>query len=379
MPDRPSGRPRLAYVVHTLNPGGTERLAVDMALTFHCRYRVQVICLDEPGLWAGELRTQGIPVHCLWRQAGFDPGVVVRLAGQLKSDRIDLVHAHQCTPWFYAALARLLYRRPKLLLEEHGRFHPEISKPLRILVNKLLIRRLTHMFVAVSSDIRERLVTYEGLAHDAIRVIYNGTKPVPRLPPSDRDSLRSELGYAGEEFVIGAIGRLDSIKNLPLLIRGFGILRQRHPDLRLLIVGEGPERPRIEALIRENGLESRVRLTGFRHDTRRLMGAIDLFAMASFSEGTSMAILEAMSAGLPIVVSAVGGNREIIRHGQTGLLFPSEDMDALVWGVERLYADNVLCQSLAGAAQKDFGARYSFDAMIDSYAHIYGELLGEAA
>jgi glycosyltransferase involved in cell wall biosynthesis len=379
MPDRPGGRPRLAYVAHTLNPGGTERLAVDMALAFRSRYQVQVICLDEPGLWAGELRAQGIPVHCLWRQDGFDPGVVARLAARLRSDRVDLVHAHQCTPWFYAALARLLHGRPRLLLEEHGRFHPEISKSLRILVNRLLIRRLTHMFVAVSSDIRERLVTYEGLARDTIRVVYNGTRPVPTLAPGDRAALRRELGYSGDDFVIGAIGRLDPIKNLPLLVRAFGILRQRHRNLRLLIVGEGPERHRIEALVRECGLASSVQLTGFRNDTRRLMGAIDLFAMASFSEGTSMAILEAMSAGLPIVVSAVGGNPEVIRHGQTGLLFPSDDVDALVEAIDRLCADSVLRQGFSGAVQEDFGARFSFDAMIDSYARIYRELLGGVA
>src|SRR5262245_48172480 len=199
-PDAGSGRARLAYIVHTLNPGGTERLAVDMAVVFAERYDLQVICLDEPGLWASELRARGIAVHCLWRQPGFDVAIAWRLARLLRRNRVDLVHAHQCTPWFYAALSRLLHRRPRLLLEEHGRFHPEVLNTKRIRVNQLLIRRLTHAFVAVSADIRERLAKYEGLVRDRIRVVYNGTRPVPALPAAERAALRRELGCSETDF-----------------------------------------------------------------------------------------------------------------------------------------------------------------------------------
>ena len=379
-PDAGRGRrARLAYIAHTLNPGGTERLAVDMALTFSAQYEVQVICLDEPGLWASELRQRGIAVHCLWRQPGLDLSVVWRLARMLRKCDVDLVHAHQCTPWFYAALSRLIHRRPRLLLEEHGRFHPEVLKTKRIRVNQLLIRRLTHAFIAVSADIRERLVKYEGLVHDRIRVIYNGTRPLPALPAAERTALRGELGYGSDAFVIGTVGRLDPIKNVPLLLRAFKALRGAHPEARLLIVGDGPERARIEALITDQRLGDAVTLTGFRSDARRLLATFDVFTMASFSEGTSMALLEAMSAGLPVTVSAVGGNPEIIQDGNTGLLFPSDDAGALLANLERLVTDASLRQQLGHAAQTAFHERFSFDAMIAQYTGIYGELLGEAA
>lgn len=380
MPDPDTGRrARLAYIVHTLNPGGTERLAVDMAQAFAKRYDVLVICLDEPGHWASELRGQRIAVHCLRRQPGFDPGVAWRLARLLRKNNVDLVHAHQCTPWFYAALARLLHRHPRLLLEEHGRFHPEVVKPRRIRVNQLLIRRLTHGFVAVSTDIRDRLVKYEGLVRDRIQVVYNGTRPLTVPSATERGTIRTELGYTDQEFIIGTVGRLDPIKNLPLLLRAFKALRARHPWPRLLIVGDGPERSRIETLVKELGLEGDVRLTGFRSDVRRLMTALDLFTMASFSEGTSMALLEAMSAGLPITVSAVGGNPEIIQDGETGLLFPSDDAGALLATLEKLHDHPALRQQLGAAAQKTFHQRFSFDAMVGHYTKIYDELLDKAA
>ena len=130
--------PHLCFVVHTLNPGGTERLAVDMAAALHRDYSVSVICLDEPGAWADELRQKGVEVVCVWRQPGFDPGVARRIARHCREHTVDLLHAHQCTPWFYAALSRTLYRRPRLLLEEHGRFYPEADKPLKRWINRWL-------------------------------------------------------------------------------------------------------------------------------------------------------------------------------------------------------------------------------------------------
>jgi hypothetical protein len=120
-------RPSLAYVVNALNPGGTERLVVDMSRVFAREYDLQVICLDTPGTWGEALRADGIPVHCLWRRPGLDLSMAGKLANIFRNARTQLVHAHQCTPWFYAALSRLRSRAPKLLLEEHGRFYPEIA------------------------------------------------------------------------------------------------------------------------------------------------------------------------------------------------------------------------------------------------------------
>lgn len=376
MHNDPCQRRRLAYVVHTLNPGGTERLAVDMALTFAEQYDVQVICLDEPGLWAPDLRQKNIKVHCLWRQPGFDPNVVLRLARILTESKVELLHAHQCTPWFYGALSRVLNRRPRLLLEEHGRFHPEVRKPTRIGFNRLLLGRLTDAVVAVSADIRERLVTYEGLARDRIRVIYNGTRPSEDMTPDERSSLRLELGYGSNDFVIGTVGRLDPIKNLPLLLRAFSALRKKYGQLRLMIVGEGPARAEVEKLVRCLGLGSDVKLVGFRSDAKRLIQAMDVFSMTSFSEGTSMALLEAMSAGTPIAVTAVGGNSEILASGENALLFGNDDTAGAIDALERLLTRSDLRAKIGKAAALLYKERFSFDAMISQYQSLYTELLG---
>src|SRR5215471_14843199 len=128
-------KPSLAYVVNALNPGGTERLVVDMARAFACDYDLQVICLDEPGSWGEALRAERIPVHCVWRQPGLDLSMPGKLAAIFRAARTQLIHAHQCTPWFYCALARLRHGAPKLLLEEHGRFYPEVLNRKRVWFN----------------------------------------------------------------------------------------------------------------------------------------------------------------------------------------------------------------------------------------------------
>lgn len=370
-------RPGLAYVVNSLNPGGTEKLVVEMALAFCAEYRVGVFCLDEPGHWAQTLRRQGIAVSGLWRQPGLDVRMPVRLARGFRRMDARIVHAHQCTPWFYSALARVLYRTPRLLLEEHGRFYPETDHPWRKMVNRLLISRLTHRFVAVSADVRQRLARYEGLDAKRIEVIYNGIGSVSPLAPDRRDLLRREFGWGSGEFVVGTVGRFDPIKNLPMLIEAIGNARARNPRIRGLLIGDGPEMQRIRDLIRESGLDETIRLTGFRDDARALVQCMDLFALASLSEGTSMALLEAIRTRVPVVVTAVGGNPEIVLAGETGWTVESGATESLSEVILQAAADPDRCRRLATEGLRRLEERFTFDGMIENYRKVYRSLLSQ--
>jgi glycosyltransferase involved in cell wall biosynthesis len=368
-------RPGLTYVVNSLNPGGTERLVVEMSRAFSQEYDVQVLCLDEPGAWTGELRRHGIPVHVLWRQPGLDVSMPARLGRHFRQHGARIVHAHQCTPWFYAALSRLLYSAPRLLLEEHGRFFPEVESRPRAFVNRVLSRRLTHRFVAVSRDIRERLQRYEGLDASQIDVIYNGVTPAPLLTTAERDALRREFGFEVGHFVVGTVGRFDPIKNLPMLVASLQSAGKEVDCLRALLVGDGPELPKIRALIRSGEMQDRVRLTGYRGDARRLAQCLDLFVLSSFSEGASMALLEAMAAGIPVAVTAVGGNPEIVLAGETGWVIPSGSIEALTRVIREAVKDPASRQRLATAGRRRFEDHFSMDRMLASYRQCYREML----
>lgn len=370
-----SARPGLAYVVNSLNPGGTEKLVVEMSLAFAAEFDLSVFCLDEPGLWAGRLRERGIPVYGLWRQPGLDMAMPVKLARHFRRHRARIVHAHQCTPWFYAALARLLYPAPRLLLEEHGRFFPEVENRKRAWFNHWIVKPLTHRVVAVSEDVRERLCHYEGLHHRDIAVVYNGVAPEPLLDAATRTALRREWGFAPEDFVIGTVGRFDPIKNLPLLVNSLARAAAEAPNIRGLLVGDGPELGATRDLIERLRLTDRVRLTGFRDDARTLVQCMDLFVLSSFSEGTSMALLEAMAAGVPVVVTAVGGNPEVVTRDQTGWVVPSDSVEALSAALLEAANHPGKRRTLADAGQRRFEERFAFGRMTEMYRQIYREML----
>lgn len=368
-------RPGLAYVVNSLHPGGTEKLVVEMSLAFAAEFDLRVFCLDEPGLWAERLRVRGIPVYSLWRQPGLDVAIPVKLARHFRQQRTRIVHAHQCTPWFYAALARLLYPAPRLLLEEHGRFFPEVENRKRAWFNRWIIKPLTHRVIAVSEDVRERLRRYEGLQHQAISVVYNGVAPEPPLDAATRTALRREWGFTPEDFVVGTVGRFDPIKNLPLLMNSLARAGAEAPHIRGLLVGDGPDFAATRALVERLKLTDRVRLTGFRDDARTLVQCMDLFVLSSFSEGTSMALLEAMAAGIPVAVTAVGGNPEVVVKDRTGWVTPSDSVETLTAAMLEAINDPGKRQAFARAGQQRFEECFTFARMIETYRNLYCAML----
>jgi len=371
-------RPAMAYVVNSLNPGGTERLVIEMSCTFQSIFDVSVICLDRPGLWAAELRERGVPVHCLWRQPGLDLDMAWKLAAHCRTHDVRLIHAHQCTPWFYAALSRLIHTRPRLLLEEHGRFFPEIRNRARELVNRLLINRLTQSFVAVSQDIKSRLVEFEGVPSARIAVLYNGVRAEPLLAGHERAALRAQLGFGPEAFIVGTVGRFDPIKNLPLLVRCLANVRREDTGIEGLLIGDGPEFAAISKQLASCSLADCVRLTGFRSDARTLVQCMDLFVLPSFSEGTSVALLEAMAGGVPVIVTAVGGNPELVLDGATGWVVRSDDEAAMTAAIIAARRDLGRREAYARAARQRFAESFEFDAMIANYRKVYASLLESA-
>jgi glycosyltransferase involved in cell wall biosynthesis len=327
------------------------------------------------GEWADELRNAGIPVRELRRQPGLDLYLAWRIAKLLRQVSADIVHAHQTAPWFYSALARLFYRKPELLFEEHGRHFPEPDRRWHRLVNRLFINRLTHVSVAVSRDIRERLVRYEGLQRDRIRIIYNGGRSAPAPDAATIQSLRAEFGFDAGHMVVGFVGRLDPVKNIKLLIGAFAQLKASQANLRCLLVGDGPERDELQAEVAKHELSAEFVFAGYRSDADQLVHCMDMFVLPSLSEGTSMALLEAMSAGVPAVVTNVGGNIELIEDGVSGFVVESDSVAELVGALQELISHPEMASQRAEAARKKFANKFSFDAMISAYDELYRELV----
>ncbi len=366
------------HVVLTLNVGGAEKLVFDLARAVdRTRYPTAVACLDEAGALAPRLQAAGVPVHVLGRKPGVRPDVVARLAQLVRSTGARVVHAHQYTPFFYGVLGARLSGRARCLFTEHGRHHPDVRKPRRVLVNQALWR-LNGAAVAVSEFTRRALVDNEGFPSERVAVVYNGVdvRRFEDLP--GRDAVRASLGVAHDATVVGLCARLSPEKNVPLLLEAVARLRSRHPDLVLLVAGDGPARAAIQARRDALGLGDTVRLLGFRDDVPALVGAFDVYAVSSLTEGTSVTLLEAMYAGRPVVATRVGGNPEIVVDDETGLLVPSGDAGAFADALAALLADPARARRMGDAGRARVAARFTFQGMVDAYERLYDELGGRS-
>ena len=202
----------------------------------------------------------------------------------------------------------------------------------------------------------------------------NGIDP-GRVPTAeDRQSARRELGIETDTFVVGTVARLDPVKDLGTLIEAFARLRAARPRSLLVIVGDGPERCRLEGVVRQHDVASSVRLVGQRNDARTLLGAFDVYVNSSTSEGVSLSILEAMAAQLPVVATRVGGTPEVILDGSTGMLVPARSPDALAHALTVLAAEAPQRTVLGESARLSVEQRFTIDRMVDHYARVYARL-----
>jgi glycosyltransferase involved in cell wall biosynthesis len=346
-----------------------------MARRLRDRHRFLFVCLDELGTLGEELRGEGFDVRVLGRRPGVDWRCAGRLAALLRRERVDLIHAHQYTPFFYGMAARLLYRRPPLLFTEHGRWFPDYPRRKRMLVNRLLLRRRDRA-VGVGESVRRALIDNEGLPSDRVDVIYNGIDlGAFSARPAERGAVRREIGLGADDFVILQVARLDPLKDHATAVRMMGHVARRLPGARLVLVGEGPEEGKIRRMVRERSLDAHVLLLGLRTDVPRLLSAADVVLLTSVSEGIPLTLIEGMAAALPAVSTNVGGVREVVEDRETGLLAPSGDDAALAAAIVSLAEHPEFRARMGRRGRERAGALFSDRQMHAAYRRLYEEML----
>jgi glycosyltransferase involved in cell wall biosynthesis len=370
-----SERPVICQLMHGLRVGGAEVLAARLARRLGDRYRFRFVCLDDLGTLGEELRGDGFPVDVVGRRPGVDFRCSLRLARRLRRERVDLLHAHQYTPFFYGITARLLCRRPPVLFTEHGGWYPDYPRPKRIVANRLLLERRDRV-VGVGAAVRRTLIDSGGIPADRVGVIHNGIDVAAfRGGREPREAVRAEIGVGAGDFVLLQVARLDPLKDHLTALRTVERVVHDRPDARLVLVGEGPERAPVEDFIRRRQLAARVRLLGLRRDVARLLPAADACLLTSVDEGIPLTLIEAMAAGLPVVSTKVGGVDEVVVDGETGLLAPAGDDAALAEKVLRLAADADLRRRLGRQGRERAEALFSETRMLEAYAELYREML----
>lgn len=359
----------VAQVTWSLKTGGLEMMVLDLVrLCPEFSVRPMVAVVEEAGDLAGEVTAMGVPFVLLGKRRGIDPGLVRRLASLVREYNIDLLHAHNQGAMFYCGLAGLLTRIPAIYTRHGASFgrsrrHQRLSR---------LASAMARRVVCVGQDALEVTLKRDRVPRAKARLIYNGAD----LDRFGRDTrlgaeVRAELGIGLESPVVMSVGRLSPEKDQVGMVRAMAQV----PDTWLVLVGEGEERGAIEAEAEALGISNRVILTGVRRDVARLLCAADVFALSSLSEGVSIAALEAMAAGLPMVATNVGGNPEIVRPGVTGLLVEPGEPRELATALGELLADPERARSMGRAGRALAEERFSLRAMVGAYCDLYREVV----
>jgi glycosyltransferase involved in cell wall biosynthesis len=360
-------------MMESSDPGGAERmLLVLLDRLDPARYRSRVLTWRD-GWLNEEVRRRGIPEATLPLARPLDPACLRRLLARLAEWRVDLLHAHEFAMNTYGTIAARLARKP-IVTTVHGkhyygdRFHRRLAYRF--------VARAAFRMVAVSRDIGRDLVERVGVRPEGLVTIYNGVDAASVRRPGEGRRLRRDLGIAETAPVVGAIGNLLPVKGHVYLIQAAARLAREWPDLTVLLCGRPVLRADLEAEAARLGVAGRIRFLGFRDDVGALLDALDVFVLPSLSEGLSLALVEAMAAGTPVAATAVGGNPELIRDGETGLLVPPRDPDALAAAIGRLLADRPLAGRLAAAARAAVGTTFAAETMVSRYEALYAEMLG---
>jgi glycosyltransferase involved in cell wall biosynthesis len=293
------------------------------------------------------------------------------LCWYLAGNKFHLLHVNSYVPGNYARLAAWLTGVPIIIDYWHG--FTRFNQKRRFICR--LLERGTDLSLAVSEGVRQHLLQQLNLSPSKVQVLYNGIDLPYIHHHRNRSEMRRVLGISADEPVVGVVARLDHwAKGHGELFQALARVRTRYP-LRCLVIGGGRRQPEMAALVQDLSLTPFVDFLGHRDDIPDLLAALDIFTLPSHSEGISRSLLEAMAAGLPVVVSAVGGSPEVVQHEVNGLLVPVKDVAALAQALLRLLSDPALAERLGLAASRRVAANFSLERVGQELNDIYLKLI----
>lgn len=354
----------ILHIIESLEFGGAEKIVVDLANGFTNRARVSVCCFKTFGALRPTLAPT-VEAFCFDKGEGNDYLVPVRLAREIRRRKIDVVHTHNWGTFVEGTLAAGYAGAAVRVHTVHGSYAKcgegivaSGNRAVRHWVERR-VASLCHRIVGVSDSICADIEREIGLSSSLLCTIHNGIEV--NVPTKPRMSPRTR-------FV--SVGRLAAIKNFPLMLSAFARLAGRE-HASLTIVGDGPERAHLMALSAQLGLGDRVHFVGFSYDVPRYLADADVFLVSSNYEGISIAVLEAMQAGLPVIATNVGGISETVVDGVTGMLIPAGDCEALTSAMAALVASRQTRQRMGSAGYALVVEKFSRQAMLDRYASLY--------
>ncbi len=366
---------RVSYLITGLSRGGAENQVVNVASRLKQRgWDTHIITMLDLMEFGEELAEAGVPVDCLdMRRKVPDPRGAIRLIRILRRRKVEVLHCHMVHANLLGRLVRPFAHTPVLICTAHNMNEGGRWRELAYRTT----HRLADLTTSISHAAAQRYVEVGAVPGGDIAVVPNGidTK-LFRKDASERRPMRTELGL-GDEFVWLAVGNFMPAKDHPNLLMAFAKALDAGRDARLLLVGQGALMGQAQEIACRLGIDGRVLFLGRRTDIRALMNAADAYVMSSAWEGMPVVLLEASAAELPIVATDVGGNREVVEDGVSGLLVGPRDHDALARAMTLMMSRSEAELGWMGKQGRAHTvANYDLEVTVDRWAAIYEQLLG---
>lgn len=352
-------------------PGGAERMISTLTAALNQgQYRI-IVGLFRPGWLQEECEALGVRTSVMPLAGRFNLQWFRACFRLLRRERVALIHAHEFSAilcgWIVAMLAGVPF-----VATVHGKNY--FWEKLRRRVAYRLVSRQGAL-VVVSHDLKRFVCDKVGVAEKRVQVICNGVAPAQTVSDEEVRICKAELGVSGCYPLLGVVGSLYPVKGHRFLLEAMPELLQRWPQARLLVVGRGELDVALKEQVEQLAIGANVHFLGMRQDVPRLLSVLDAFVLPSLSEGLSLALLEAMASGKPVVATLVGGNPELIDHGQTGFLVQPEDTRDLAANLVKLLSDPGMMQQFGRQAAERVRQHFSMGQMVDRYRNLYARSL----
>ena len=367
------------HIVHTESScgwGGQEiRILTEASGMIARGHRVTLLCAPDAPLF-GEARARNLSVEVLplakkrWRG-------VVAMRKWLQQHQPDIINTHSSTDSWLAAVARLGLRRCGPIVRTR-----HVSVPVApSMANRWLYGAACKRVVTTGEALRQELIERLNLSPEQVLSVPTGIDMhvFSRAQASPSHDMRAALGLPPDAQVLGMVATLRSWKGHEYLLDAFGQLAARYPQLHVVIAGDGPRKPSIDAKIQTLAARERVHMLGQRTDVPDILSALDVFVLPSFAnEGVPQALIQAMAMELPVVTTQVGAIPELVEDGVTGFVVAPKDTSALVQHIDQLLQQNSLRLDMGRRAREVIAARYSLPAMLDNMEHVFYSALQSA-